>query len=205
MDIDSVQIEYIINRPRFMATCVYGMLFIILGNLAGNAIGFGSYIMEAAGYQAGAKESAVRGLAVAGLTLAALIHATWRKGGIWLNNAFAFLKVAILLLIIGTGLAALGGASLGGGRIKTNNFDTRTSFANPRRDFGSYADTLILAIYPYGGFYQPFYVLSEVSRPRKIFAKATIGAMVSVLVLYMLVNIAFVRPHETRSQSLIIC
>lgn len=205
------QLEYIYRRPKFLVTCIYGLLFIVLGNLSGNAIGFGSYAMKAAGYQG--NDAAVRGLAIVVLTAACLLHALWRKGGILVNNAFAFFKVAILLLIIGTGLAALGGASYASGPIQTGNFDAHTSFVHPRRDMGSYVKSLLYALYPYGGYLQPFYVsnngplssnfstlihllqvLSEVSRPRKVFAKATIGAMVSVLVLYMLVNIAFVRP-----------
>jgi amino acid transporter len=35
-------------------------------------------------------------------------------------------------------------------------------------------------------------VLGEVSRPKKIFAKATISAMVLVIFLYLMVNVAFV-------------
>lgn len=36
-------------------------------------------------------------------------------------------------------------------------------------------------------------VLSEVSRPRKIFAKSAISAMVLAAVLFVLVNVAYVR------------
>jgi len=131
-------------------------MFIVLGNLSGNAIGFGSSVMKAAGYEG--HDSAVRGLAVAALTVACLIHAVWRRGGILLNNGFALMKVAILLLIIVAGLASLGGASLGSGPIKTGNFDIHTSFYQPRTDLASYTTTLVYACYPYTGFLQPFYV-----------------------------------------------
>ena len=144
---------------------MYGVLFIVLGNLSGNALGFGSYVMEAAGIQN--NDPAVRGLAIAALTSACLLHAIWRKGGILLNNAFAFMKVTIVLLIIVAGLAALGGASLGSGSIHTGNFDTKTSFSSPRRDVASYADSLVYAIYPYTGFLQPFYV-SHLHYPHKL-------------------------------------
>ena len=144
---------------------MYGLLFIVLGNLSGNAIGFGSYVMEAAGIQN--NNPAVRGLAIGALTSACLLHAIWRKGGILLNNAFAFMKVTILLLIIVAGFAALGGASLGSGTIHTGNFDTKTSFSSPRRDVASYSDSLVYAIYPYTGFLQPFYV-SGLHYPRKL-------------------------------------
>ncbi|MCJ1405222.1 hypothetical protein MMC11_008449, partial [Xylographa trunciseda] len=182
-------LEYIYKIPKSLTTCVYGVLFIILGNLSGNAIGFGTYVMEAAGLPG--HDTAVRGLAIAALTSACLLHAISRKGGIYLNNAFAFLKVTILLLIIVAGLAKLGGASLGSGSIHTDNFDLHTSFSQPRKDVPSYATSFVYALYPYTGFMQPFYVLSEVKRPQGVFAKATITTMVSVVVLYILVNVAF--------------
>ncbi|MCJ1391150.1 hypothetical protein MMC18_004012 [Xylographa bjoerkii] len=183
-------LEYIYGNPKSLTTCIYGVLFIILGNLSGNAIGFGSYVMEAAGLPD--NDAAVRGLAIAALTTACLLHAISRKGGIYLNNAFAFMKVTILLLIIVAGLAKLGGASLGSGPVRTDNFDVHTSFSQPRKDVPSYATSLLFAIYPYTGFMQPFYVLGEVKRPQGVFAKATITTMVSVVVLYILVNFSVV-------------
>ncbi|MCJ1286908.1 hypothetical protein MMC26_006254 [Xylographa opegraphella] len=183
-------LEYIYGNPKSLTTCVYGVLFIVLGNLSGNAIGFGSYIMEAAALPN--HDAAIRGLAIAALTTACLLHAISRKGGIYLNNAFAFMKVAVLLLIIVAGLAKLGGASLGSGSaVPTNNFDIHTSFSQPRKDVPSYATSFVYALYPYTGFMQPFYVLSEVKRPQGVFARATIATMVSVVVLYILVNVAF--------------
>ncbi|MCJ1296537.1 hypothetical protein MMC34_008103 [Xylographa carneopallida] len=181
-------LEYIYGNPKSLTTCIYGVLFIILGNLSGNAIGFGTYIMEAAALPN--HDAAVRGLAIAALTTACLLHAVSRKGGIYLNNAFAFMKVTILLLIIVAGLAKLGGASLGSNSaVPTNNFDVHTSFSQPRKDVPSYATSLVYALYPYTGFMQPFYVLSEVKRPQGVFAKATITTMMSVVILYILFSV----------------
>lgn len=42
-------LEYIYKDPRFRTTCIYGLIFVVIGNLSGNAIAFGIYIMEAAG------------------------------------------------------------------------------------------------------------------------------------------------------------
>lgn len=151
-------------------------MFIILGNLSGNAIGFGSYVMKAAGYEA--HDSAVRGLAVAALTAACVLHGVWRRGGILLNNAFAFIKVAILLLIIVVGLAGLGGASLGSGRVHTGNFDYHTSFYQPKTDVASYTTSLLYSFYPYTGFLQPFYVSCKEVRlvEREMLTRTYLGA-----------------------------
>lgn len=106
-----------------------------------------------------------RGLAVVVLTAACVLHAVWRQGGILVNNTLATLKVLILLSIIGIGFAAAAGATFGNDSsrkasktAKEANFNLHSSFANARGDFASYANAILFSIYPYDGFYQPFYV-----------------------------------------------
>lgn len=209
---------------------MYGVMFVILGNLSGNAIAFGNYVLAAANIEG--KDAAARGLAVACLTVACLLHGVWRRGGIWVNNGLAALKVLILVAVIGIGFAASAGAKFGHGPVHgetvdpitgkvTPNFDTKSSFAHPHHDAASYADSILFIVYTFSGYEQPFYVsytlsyptclstpvvsmiehnltksrqqvLSEVSRPRKIFAKSTIAAMILVSVLFILVNVAYV-------------
>ncbi|CAO1606103.1 hypothetical protein XANCAGTX0491_009602 [Xanthoria calcicola] len=186
-------LEYIYKDPRFQATCIYGVIFIVLGNLAGNAVAMGQYIMQAAG--AADSPDAVRGIAVAALTGACLIHGLWRNGGIVLNNVLALIKVLTLLAVIVIGFAVAGGANLGNGPVGKGvvqaNFDTRQSFVRPSGDFGSYARSIVYVVYSYSGFKQPFYVLSEVSRPKKRFAKATIATMIMIAILFILANVAY--------------
>ena len=146
---------------------MYGVMFIILGNLSGNAIAFGSYVLDAANVES--NDAAVRGLAVACLTVACLLHGIWRRGGIWINNMLATLKVLILVAVIGMGFAASAGASFGHGPVHgetvdsmtgnvTPNFDTKSSFAHPHHDAASYAETILFIVYTYSGYDQPFYV-----------------------------------------------
>jgi hypothetical protein len=52
---------------------MYGIVFILLGNLSGNAIAFGNYIMEAAG-EPDPSKGVVIGIAIAALTLAIGVH-----------------------------------------------------------------------------------------------------------------------------------
>lgn len=152
---------------------MYGIVFVVLGNLSGNAIAFGIYVMEAAGRTG--PPSAIRGLAILALTLACLVHGLWRKGGIYLNNILSVLKVAILLAIIGIGFSASANASFGHRKVHgetfrpvtfnaTSNFDTHTSFAFATKDAATYADCTIFVIFPFSGFEQPFYV-SKIRSP----------------------------------------
>ena len=146
---------------------MYGIVYAILGNLSGNAIAFGIYVLEAAGIEG--HDAAIRGLAVAALTCACLLHGAWRNGGIVVNNTLASLKVLVLIAVICIGFAASAGAKFGRGPIHgetvdpttakvTSNFDTHSSFSHARHDAASYASSLIYVVYTYSGYEQPFYV-----------------------------------------------
>lgn len=91
---------------------MYGTVFVLLGNLSGNAIAFGQYVYEASG-NTEAPRGPVNALAVAVLTTCILIHVFSRRGGIMLNNIFAVSKVALLLAIIVLGFIKAGGNDLG--------------------------------------------------------------------------------------------
>jgi amino acid transporter len=169
---------------------MYGIVFILLGNLSGNAVSLGSYIMEAAG-QTDPPWATVRGIAIAALTLAILLHISSRRGGIIMNNFFAVTKVLILLAIIILGFIKASGHKLGGASKATGNFAINQSFAGERHDVASYTDSFLYVVYTYSGFEQPFYVLSEVSRPRKVFPRYTLIAMLIATILFVLVNVAY--------------
>ena len=146
---------------------MYGVVYVILGSLSGNAIALGIYVLEAAGIEG--HDAAVRGIAVAALTTACLLHGVWRKGGIVVNNILASLKILILVAVICIGFAASAGAKFGHGPVHgetvdpstgkvTSNFDTHSSFAHARHDAASYAESLLYIVYTYSGYEQPFYV-----------------------------------------------
>ena len=132
-------------------------MFIVLGNLSGNAIAFGQNVLLAAGGDTGDRTKVIP-LAIAALTVACLLHVSTRRGGILVNNCFAIFKIAILLAIIIIGFAIAGGANFGGGSRQTANFDVDTSFNNPSVSVASYTDSFYDILYAFSGFQQPFYV-----------------------------------------------
>ncbi|KAG9233201.1 amino acid permease-domain-containing protein [Amylocarpus encephaloides] len=188
----------ITGEPKFLITCLYGIAFILLGNLSGNAIAFGTYVMEAAGQPDPAKGTVI-GIAIAVLTAAVGIHVFSRRGGILLNNIFAIIKVLILVTIIVLGFTKAAGHNLGGpgtnsGGPTTNavaGLSPKNAFSTSRGDLASYTDSFLYIVYSYSGFEQPFYVLSEVARPRKVFPKYTLIAMLIASTLFVLVNLAY--------------
>jgi amino acid transporter len=164
-----LKLEYMF--PHMLTTCMYGIVFIILGNLSGNAIAFGIYVMSAAGYDDPPRSSVI-GLAIGALSCACLVHAASRRGGIILNNIFAVLKVAILLLIIILGFIRSQGYTFGGhantNDFPTYNFDLNKSFKGDMQNAPSFANALMLSIFSYSGFKQPFYVSIEAAPAPRI-------------------------------------
>ena len=152
-------LEYLLRKPKYLATCMYGIAFMVLGNLAGNAIALGEYVMRAAGYDDGdVPRSWNIGIAIGSLTLACLVHVFSRRGGILLSNVLAVLKVMVLLAIIVIGFAVGGGAHFGHGKSQTASLSPKHAFTAPQKDVSSYTYSFFYILYSYSGFEQPFYV-----------------------------------------------
>lgn len=192
-------------------TCVFGLMFIVFGNLAANAVAFGIYVLTAADSKYSNDRGPVIGLAIAVLTLCAVINVFSREGFIWINNALAVGKIALLIAITILGFVYAGGKlkasvidnpSVAANNATSDNFNPETSFlvqSEAASDyFGDIVHSLFYVISPFAGFKQPFYVLSEVARPRRLFPKVTISTIVMIWVLYMVVNVSYlcVVPHE---------
>ncbi|KAK5659666.1 hypothetical protein OQA88_874 [Cercophora sp. LCS_1] len=193
---DKNYLEYVYKKPRMLATCIFGITFIVFSNLAGNAIQFGIYI-ETARYpelasSPGCKDgsclsrASILGWAIGVLSARAFINISTRRYAIGLNNFLAIIKIIFLLFIIFTGII-WGSTHSGTAQCSSINLVSRGSGGG----FGDIVMALIYAMYPYGGFEQPFYVLAEVKQPRKIFPKATNCAMIALLFLYPLTNVSY--------------
>jgi amino acid permease len=142
---------------------MFGIPFILLGNLAGNALALGRYVMLAAGYSdaAGrltASQGSVTGIAIVALSVVILIHMCTRRGGIFLNNLFAVLKVLLLLAIIVIGFSFRGGGLPVKDHLGGQNYSSPTSFSERARSLSSYTESLLVIMYSYSGYEQPFYV-----------------------------------------------
>jgi hypothetical protein len=138
-----------------LITCLFGVSYIIIGNMAGNSLVFGIRTLEAANVSV--TNGAVRAIAVGATTFACGIHVISRRGGIWLSNVLAAIKILILLLIVITGICAWAGA------FKTkvyasDNMTASAAFADPSRDSYGYVKAFLAIIFAWTGFDQPNYV-----------------------------------------------
>src|SRR5689334_15507355 len=90
------QLEYVYGKPAQFITCVFGIPFLIFGNLAGNTLQLGVFMttVQDRSYTGQDQNPKVVAWAVEALTFTALINISTRKFSIWLNNVFGVIKVA---------------------------------------------------------------------------------------------------------------
>ncbi|CAI4213366.1 unnamed protein product [Parascedosporium putredinis] len=180
-------LQYVYRKPRYKKDtvlyfgCLYGISFICLGNMAGNCISFAVRALQAANPGTAPEDfssRSVRGIAIAVATATCFIHTISRRGGIFINNVLALIKVGMLLLIITTAIAvAAGGFHARDGSEVPNYISYNTGRGSSFKsvsDLGSgeangYAQAFLSIVFAFSGFDQPNYVLGEIKSPRKTF------------------------------------
>lgn len=150
------QLKDIFKRPAFLSTCVFGVIFVLLGTSAMNALSFGIRIQEAAGHPTPDNFTS-RGIAIAAVTFAVILHGIWRQAGLFLNNTFAMIKILMLLVIIITGFSSWGGA-FHANTASASNFNVHNSFKDTARNSTGFAEGFLAVLFAYGGFNQANYV-----------------------------------------------
>ncbi|KAF2090393.1 amino acid transporter [Saccharata proteae CBS 121410] len=195
-------LQHLFRKPKYFVTCAYAVVFIVLGNMAGNSMAVGEYILKAANndFDHSVSNGAVRGIAIGTITFACFLHGVWRKGGLWLNNAFAITKVTLLLIIIIIGFCALGGVFGSDANNADDNLNIKTSFTKTPNNAYGYAEGFLAIIFAYDGYNQANYVLSEIDQPRKKFKRSLYISIFTVAVLYMLVNISYMIVVDKNNQ-----
>ncbi|KAK3389245.1 amino acid permease-domain-containing protein [Podospora didyma] len=188
-------INYFMKIPRFLATCLFGMSFIVFGNTSVNSIAFAVAVLQASNAEQTAGK--IAGISVALNTFTCLLHSISRKWGIRINNFFGTTKLAMLFLMVLFGFIRLGKDR----SIAATNLDPATSFstANSPKGIYRFAEAVIFAIFPFSGFHQANYVTAEIRNPRKNFALVNGFGVLLVCSLVVTINVLYaaVIPRET--------
>lgn len=200
---DLIYLQYVFRKPAYrkntilLSTCIFGISFIVLGNMAGNSIHFALRTLEAAGVKE-PENGPVRGIAIAVATFSCFIHATSRRMGIMLNNLLAMIKIMIMLLIIVAAIVVGAGGFPDTDNVISDNTSPKNSFKDASTEANGYAQAFLAIIFTFSGFEQPNYVLGEISRPRKKFPIAMGAGVGTVVILYLAVNICYVSLTSVR-------
>jgi amino acid transporter len=150
-------LNYLLKTPKFFASCVYGITFVLIGNAAANALSFASHVVTASGDNVyGGTPSKrvsnmVSGIAVATMTGVCLLHGIWRRAGIMVNNMFVFFKLLMLLMIIILGFMSIGGKVFNTPPPVSDNLAPNQSFKNAHTEAYGYAEAYLGIVFAFGG------------------------------------------------------
>ncbi|KAL5313520.1 hypothetical protein ACEPPN_017940 [Leptodophora sp. 'Broadleaf-Isolate-01'] len=178
-------LEYVFTRPKFLVTAMYASWVMLLGWAGGNSVVFGEYILHAANVEVTRWNQ--RGVGLACITTAFLIHGLALKWGVRLQNALGLIKLAIMLIIVVSGFVALGGhVKL---EKKPDNFTN--AFEGTTASAYGIVTALYNVIWSLIGYSNANYALAETKNPVKTLKIALPAALTLVSILYILVNIAY--------------
>ncbi|KAL4913216.1 amino acid/polyamine transporter I [Aspergillus aurantiobrunneus] len=177
-------LEYVYKKPKFLATAMFAAYAVLLGWAASNSVVFGQYILNAAEVEVDRWNQ--RGIGLACITAAFLIHGFALKWGLRLQNLLGVVKLVIILFVVVTGWVALAGHT----KVETPHNFTNAFEGTTGSGYGVVM-ALYNVIWSFIGYSNANYALSETRNPERTLKIAAPLAIGSVGVLYMLCNIAY--------------
>ncbi|KAL5359081.1 amino acid permease-domain-containing protein [Aspergillus floccosus] len=178
-------LEYVFKKPKFLATAMYAAYAVLLGWAASNSVVFGEYILNAADVEVGRWNQ--RGIGLACITAAFLIHALAVKWGLRLQNLLGVVKLVIILFVVVCGWVALAGHM----HIENPPHNFRNAFEGTTGSGYGIVMALYNVIWSFIGYSNANYALSETKNPTRTLKIAAPIAIGAVGILYMLCNIAY--------------
>lgn len=148
------------TTPRYLASCVFAIVFVLLGNTAANSIAFAKNMIGAFSDNPNPDYRLQKFVALVCISFICLIHLLSRNMGIYINNTLALYKVALLAFVVVTGFVCLGGG--GGKHLKEGGAygvkNLENAFTGPSRSPHDYASAMLHVLYSYQGWENANYV-----------------------------------------------
>lgn len=149
-------LEQAYPRPRYFFPATFAFQTVIFSFSSTNAIVLSQYVFKMAGHDPTAWE--MKGVAVAGYTLAALCLVFSTKYSMWLSNAISFVKVLVLLFIVVTGFVVLGGHTA----VEDPKVNFRNAFDGTSNAPYGITNALMKVVFAYSGYENAFNVVNEI-------------------------------------------
>ncbi|KAF1846367.1 high-affinity methionine permease [Cucurbitaria berberidis CBS 394.84] len=178
-------LEQAYPKPRFLFPVTYAFFTVAFSFSSSNAVVLARYIYRAAGYTATEWEN--KGLAIASYTFLAFLCLISTRWSIRLMNVISAVKLVILLFIVITGFAVLGG----GTRVKEPRANFNNSFDHISNNGNDIVNALVSINFAYKGYENAFNVVAEIKNPFHSLKRIAPLSLVIVFILYVLANVAY--------------
>ncbi|KAM0430356.1 hypothetical protein ACHAQK_010687 [Fusarium lateritium] len=193
-----VFLEQAFPRPTWFFPTTFAVQSVLLSFGSSNAVVLATYLFACTTKDPSNWE--IKGVALAGYTVACLCLVFNTKYAYWFQNAIGVVKILTLVFIIITGFVVLGG--------HTDVEDPKVNFRNAFQGTGSTSaygltNALYRIIFSYGGYNNAFNLANEVKNPVQSLKKYAFAALTTVYVLYMFTNVAWLSavPKEELENS----
>jgi APA family basic amino acid/polyamine antiporter len=178
------QYVYLRDGLHPLAGFLYGwalLLVIESGAVAAVAITFATYALHLVGGPEGARVP----LAIAAIVLLSIVNYVGVKPGSRVLNVLVILKVAALAVLIGAAFFA-------GAHVDWWS-ETRAVVAGPSSTIVAFGAAMVPILFTYGGWQNANYIGEEIDNPKRNLPLALIAGTIAVVVIYVTVNIVFLR------------
>ena len=178
------QYVYLRDGLHPLAGFLYGwalLLVIESGAIAAVAITFATYAL----HLVHGPDAARVPLAIASIAILSVVNYLGVKPGSRVLNVLVILKIAALALLIG--------AAFFGATHATWLTDARVPAAAPGATIVAFGAALVPILFTYGGWQSVNYVGEEIVNPKRNLPIALIAGTVAVVVIYLTVNVVFLR------------
>lgn len=155
---EAVYLEQAYRKPAYLWPATFAFLSVVLSFNSSNAIVLAQYLL----YAAGASDPGpwfVRGVAVAGITVAVAFVVASNKWCLRLNNLLGVLKLIVLVFVVITGFVVLSGRV---GHIADPTAAFREPFKGTKRDGNGIANSIVRVNFAFGGYYNALNLTNEV-------------------------------------------
>ncbi|PVH93935.1 amino acid transporter [Periconia macrospinosa] len=178
-------LEQAYPRPAFLFPTAYAFFTVAFSFSASNAVVLARYIYRAAGHPATEWEN--KGLAIGSYTFLAIICLLSTRWSMRLMNLISAVKLIILLFIVFTGFAVLGG----GTRVENPRQNFQNSFAGVTNNGNDIVNALVSINFAYTGYANAFNVVAEIHNPFPTLKRVAPISLIIVSILYILANVAY--------------
>ncbi|RMZ87064.1 hypothetical protein DV736_g5712, partial [Chaetothyriales sp. CBS 134916] len=184
-----VYLEQAFPRPQYLFPITFAIQSVLLSFSASNAIVLAEYLYRING--ATPTNWELKGVAVAGYTVAFLFVAFSTRFSYLASNGIGFVKLLTLIFVAITGLVVLGGNV---SRVPNPHVNFRNSFSGfggTQASAYGVTNALVKIIFSYAGYENAFNVVNEVRNPVRSIRNSGGLSLLIVAILYILANIAY--------------
>lgn len=186
---DKVYLEFVYERPRFLASTLVAVHAVLLGFTSSNCVVFSRYVLFAIGKEH-AGPLASKGVATGLLCAVTVIHVVFPRSGIRLQDVLGWLKIGLVIFMILSGMYAI--------MLQSQSFPgARDQLALDKLwegsvwNWGVVSTALFKVFYSYAGLDNVNNVLNEVKDPTRTVRSVTLTALATSCAMYFLVNVAY--------------